>query len=364
MSEVQVKEQHKVSPYLVFYLIHTMQIGVGVMGFQRIVAKEAENDAWISVLVAGLSLHIIIYLMYKILLKDNGDIISIHKFVFGKWIGGLLSCILIVYFFLMSTTVLRTYIEVVQVWMFPDINKWIFGFTFLMLVYYCLSGGFRVVAGISFFGVVLPFYLVLTMAFPLYHGHFRDLLPILNHSLPELYAGAKGASLSYLGFSTALLYFPFIKEPKKSHFWAQGGHFLTVIIYTIVMIATIVFFSSNQLEKTIWATLSTWKIAEMPFVERFEYIGIATWALVILPNVCITVWASGRGIRRLTRISQRNITIPLLLLILIFSSLLTQREDINILNNIVSKIGFYMAYIYIPFLFIAQKIAYKVRKRQ
>lgn len=365
MAGAEVKEHHKISPFLVFYLVHTMQVGVGVMGFQRIVAKEVENDAWISVLIAGLSLHFIIFIMYKILLKENGDIISIHKRLFGKWLGGLLSWILVFYFIAMSITVLRTYIEVVQVWMFPDLNNWVFGFVFLLLVYNCLSGGFKVVAGISFFGVVLPFYLLLTMFFPLYHGHFRDLLPILNHSVSELYAGTKGASLPYLGFSTLLLYFPFIKDPAKSHKWAQGGHFLTVLIYVIVMIATIVFFSPNQLEKTIWATLTTWKIAEMPFVERFEYIGIATWALVILPNICITVWAGGRGIRRLTNVSQRNITIPILLLILILiaNSLLRERENIDFLNRSISNIGFYMTFVYIPLLYLIQLIVLKVRER-
>ncbi|MCA0989072.1 GerAB/ArcD/ProY family transporter [Guptibacillus algicola] len=363
MSGAEVKEQHKISPFLVFYLVHTMQIGVGVMGFQRIVAKEAGNDAWISVLLAGISLHIVIFLMYKILLKENGDIIAVHKRLFGKWIGGLLSWVLIIYFIAMSLTVLRTYIEVVQVWMFPDLNKWIFGFVFLLLVYYCLSGGFKVVTGISFFGVVLPFYLLLTMAFPLYHGHFKDLLPILNHSASELYAGAKAGALPYLGFSTLLIYFPFIKDPAKSHRWAQGGHLLTIFIYVIVMIATITFFSANQLEKTVWATLTTWKIAEMPFVERFEYIGIATWALVVLPNICITVWAGGRGIRRLINVKQRTITIPLLILILIVNSLLTRRENIDMLNSSISNIGFYMIFVYIPLLFIFQLVLYKVRKQ-
>ncbi|WP_273835589.1 GerAB/ArcD/ProY family transporter [Guptibacillus sedimenti] len=360
MAGPEVKDQYKVSPFLVFYLVHSVQVGVGVMGFQRISTKYAGNDAWISVLAAGLSLNLIIFLIYKIMMKEKGDLISLHHNLFGKWIGGLLSLIAIAYFIAMGITVLRTYIEVVQVWMFPDLNKWIFGTVFLLLVYYCLSGGFRVVAGISFFGVVIPFYLVLTMIFPLFYGHFRDLLPIFNHSLMELYEGVKGASLSYLGFTTLFMYLPFIKEPEKSHRWAQGGHLLTVFIYTTVMITTIAFFSPEQLQKTIWATLTTWKIAEMPFVQRFEYIGIASWALVILPNLCITIWAAGRGIRRLSRVSQQNATIPILVLILISSSLFARRESIDLLNQYTSKVGFYFVYIYVPFVFVFQYIKSKV----
>ena len=364
MAGYEVKDQYKVSPFLVFYLVHSVQVGVGVMGFQRIVARHAGNDAWISVLVAGLSLSFIIFLMYKILNKENGDIISLHKNLFGKWLGGLLSWVVIAYFIGMSITVLRTYIEVVQVWMFPDLNKWLFGAVFLFLAYYCLSGGFRVVAGISFFGVVLPFYLILTMLFPMFYGHYRDLLPLFNHSINDLYEGIKGASLSYLGFTTLFMYYPFIKEPEKSHRWAQGGHLLTIITYTLVMVVTIAFFSTAQLDKTIWATLTTWKIAEMPFVQRFEYIGIASWALVILPNLCITLWAGGRGIRRLTRLSQQNATIPLLILILIISSVFAKRESIDLLNMYTSRVGYYFVYVYVPLLFVVQYIKGKVRRAE
>ncbi len=364
MGGPEVKDEYKVSPFLVFYLVTSVQVGVGVMGFQRISAKYAGNDAWISVLVAGLSLNVIIYLIYKIMLKEKGDLISLHQNLFGRWIGGLLSWIAIVYFIAMSVTILRTYIEVVQVWMFPDLNKWIFGSVFLLLVYYCLSGGFRVVAGIAFFGVVLPFYLILTMIFPMFYGHFRDLLPIFNHSIIEMYEGVKGASLSYLGFTTLFMYLPFIKEPEKSHRWAQGGQLFTVFIYTTIMIITIAFFSTEQLQKTIWATLTTWKIAEMPFVQRFEYIGIASWALVILPNLCITIWAGGRAIRRLSNISQRNVTIPLLFIILLASSAFSRRESIDLLNQYTSQMGFYFVYLYVPFLFVVHYIKSKVGRSE
>lgn len=357
-----VKDQYKVSPFLVFYLVHSVQVGVGVMGFQRISARAAGNDAWISVFGAGLSLHIIIFLIYKILNKEKGDIISLHKNLFGKWLGGLLSWVVIGYFIAMSITVLRTYIEVIQVWMFPDLNKWLFGGVFLLLTYYCLSGGFRVVAGVSFFGVVLPFYLVLTMLFPIFYGHFQDLLPVFNHSVKDIYEGVKGASLSFLGFTTLFLYYPFIKEAEKSHRWAQGGHLLTTIMYTIIMIVTLAYFSTAQLEKTIWATLTTWKIAEMPFVQRFEYIGIASWALVILPNLCITVWAGGRGVRRLLNVSQKSVTIPLLFVILIAIGLFAKRESIDLLNMYTSKVGYYFVYIYVPLLFVIQYVKNKVVK--
>jgi hypothetical protein len=54
----------------------------------------------------------------------NNDIIYIHQFCFGKWIGGLLNVFIIIYFLVVALIVLRVYIEVVQVWMFPLMKTW------------------------------------------------------------------------------------------------------------------------------------------------------------------------------------------------------------------------------------------------
>ena len=42
-----------VSPYFAFLLLHSLQIGVGVLGYQRVIAQYAGYDAWISLIVAG-----------------------------------------------------------------------------------------------------------------------------------------------------------------------------------------------------------------------------------------------------------------------------------------------------------------------
>ncbi|TLS38217.1 GerAB/ArcD/ProY family transporter [Pseudalkalibacillus caeni] len=359
----KVEEQFKISPYLVFFLVHSIQLGVGILGFQRVVAKTAQQDAWISVILAGASLNIVLWLMYRILRNKEGDVIWIQQQIFGKMIGGLLGTVWIVYFLAMSATVLRTYIEVVQVWMFPKMETWALSLAFLILTYYCLAGGFRVVAGICFFGVVLPMYLILGILFPLEFAHFYNLLPVMNHSAKDILLSAKDMSLSYIGFTTLFIYYPFIKNPQKSYKWAQFGILFTVLIYLMVMVTTLVFYSQEQLEKLIWATLTAWKIVQLPFVERFEYIGISSWAIVVLPNICLSVWAAGRAARSLTKMKQRPLTLFFLLLIFIATILLKGRTEIDVLNDMVGRVGFYIIYGYIPFLFIVNLIYERVKHK-
>lgn len=360
----KIAERYQVSPFLVFFLIHSLQFGVGVLGFQRIITMDSGHDAWIAILASGVIVHISIFLIYQIMKDQEGNILDIHKKLFGKWIGSLLNAIVILYFIILAINVLRTFIEVIQVWMFPDLNVWLYSFVFLVLVYYILNGGFRVVTGISFFGVILPSYLIFTFFFTLKFSNFNNLLPVFDHSIADLLKSTKKMSLSILGFEALLMYYPFLKNPLKSRKWAHFGALLTTVLYVIIMLVSIVYFSEEQLQKNIWATLTIWKIVEMPFVERFEYIGIANWNLVILPNVCLSLWCASRGMKQLVKIKQKYTILIVLAVTYGAVNFIKNREQINLLNDLIGKVAFFIFIAYIPALYLLTLIYRKWKGSQ
>ncbi len=124
-------------------------------------------------------------------------------------------------------------------------------------------------------------------------------------------------TLTYTGYETLLFFYPFIKDPQKSKKWAHLAVFTTTIIYTILTLITFSYFAEKQLQETIWPTLNMWKIVELPFVERFEYIGIANWNLIILPVVCIPLWIASRLGKRIFHIRQSTGVIAIAIVCLI-----------------------------------------------
>jgi spore germination protein AB len=359
---VSVPENSKISHFLVFYLISSMQIGIGVLGFQRIIAKSVGYDGWISVIFAGLTIHIILWMMYKIVETVDGDLISAHTYVIGQKLGKAISFLFTSYFILLATAVLRTYIEVIQVWMFPEFSTFWFSIAFLGLAIYIIYGGFRTVTGIAFFGTVLPSYLILTFGYTFPYADYHNLFPVFDHKISEFLTASKDMSLTYLGYETFLFYYPYLKNPQKSKKWAHLAILTTTVLYTILTVITFAYFSDKQLEKTVWATLSMWKIVQLPFVERFEYIGIANWNLIILPNICIAIWCASRILKRTVNLRKKKGVILVALVCVIAINLFTAREQINMLNDITGKIGFYMNYVYIPILFIVVLLMKKVKK--
>lgn len=362
MPDQPIDERFKISPFLVFYMITSMQIGIGVLGYQRIISQYAKNDAWISVLVTGACIHIIIWMIYKIAETVDGDLVTAHIYVAGNFVGKFLSSLFIIYFFVYALTVLRSYLEVIQVWMFPTMSIFWFSLAYMLLCMYIIYGGFRTVVGIAFFGIVLPSYLFLVFGFNLKFADFQHLLPIWNNSLKEILLGSYHMSLTFIGFEIILFFYPFIKNPQKSKKWAHLAVLTTTLIYTGLMMITISYFSEDQLKKSIWATLTMWKIVEMPFVERFEYIGIATWSLVILPNICISLWVASRLMRRIFNLRQKNGIIIVAIAVLIVINFINTREEVGLINDYTGKIGFIFNFIYIPLLLVAVLIAKKVKK--
>ncbi|MDQ0218773.1 spore gernimation protein [Peribacillus cavernae] len=358
-----INEEFLVSPFFVFFLMYTSIIGVGIMSFQRDITEGAGYDAWISVLLSGVSIHILVWMMYRILGLANNDVTYIHQFCFGKWIGGLLNAVIIIYFLLMVLITFRVYIEIVQVSMFPLMKTWQISFIFLLLIYYVVSGGFRVITGICFWGTVLPFMILFPLSFfPLEFAHINHLFPLFSHSVKEILVSTKTMVYQFIGFSTLFMFYPFIKNPERSQKWAHFGVLTTILLYFIIAIITFVYFSEEHLKHTILPTLTLGKIVEVPMIERFEYIIVSMWLLLVLPNICLKLWAACRGVKKLINIKQHTILFIFLFILFCLTNVLERHRQIEQLANVISNIGFYFSYLYIPFLFVAIHIKQKFNK--
>ncbi|WNB92998.1 GerAB/ArcD/ProY family transporter [Bacillus sp. NEB1478] len=347
-----VHKNAKIAPKLVYFLIVGGQIGVGVLGFVRYIAKFVHQDSWLVVIFGGVVIHIVIWMMFKILNKHGGDIFNIHHQFFGKWLSLLLSSIFTFYYLVTGVVILRTYIEAIQNWMFPGIPIWTLSFIFTALTYYIVIKGFRVVTGIAYFCFVLTIWIILTHYFPIKYGHVINLLPIMDYSFNNYYQAFKVMALSFLGIEYLFAYYPYLEETEKAQKWAHFGAATTTFIYLLTTISTLMYFSPKQLQGLTWPTLQEWKIVTLPVLERFEYIGIAFFAIVVLINLALALWTSSRGLNRMFDIKQRIALIPLSFILFITPAVFTTRFKVDELNNIIGKFGFYLLYAYIPLLFI------------
>ncbi len=356
------RENKQISHFFVFYLITQMQLGVGLLGFERYIVKDSGYDSWIAIILAGLAVHLLLWICYQILMKGKNDLIVIQRNLFGKWLGGFFSIVILAYFTLLVVTITRTYVEIIEVWMFPNLSRWLMIALILGIAYSYVIGGFRVVTGICVLGFYFALPLFLLKYYPIQQGHLSNLFPIMDHSFTDILKSSKTMTLEYLGFELIFLFYPFIKNPEKSQKWAHFGVAFSSFTYLVSALVSFGYFNQQQISHTIWPTLTLWKIVNLSFVERFEYIGIAIWLFVVLPNICIGIWAVSRGIKQLFSLKQKHGIIGICVVVWFLSGLLVDRQQIDTFNTITSRIGFYILYVYIPLLYVLQIIITKVRK--
>jgi spore germination protein (amino acid permease) len=348
-----IRESAMVSPFFVFFLVHANIVGIGILGFQRTIAAHAGYDAWISIILAGASIHLIIWLLYQMLNTGCYDLFSLNDLCFGKWLGKLMSFFVLIYVWMAAFLILRSYVSIVKLFIFPLMPTWSTTLIILFLIMYIVAGGFRTVTGVCFFGVVIPLLLMLPLfLFPFEYARPNNLFPMFSHSLHSLVASSKEAVINFMGFELLLIYSPFIKRAKQSQKWAHAGVLFSTLLYFAIAIITFLVFSEGELDKVIWPTLTMLKIVEIPILQRLEFIVISVWLFVILPNISLNLWAVTRGMKQLFRMSQFRSLLLLTAALAIGSYLLDSQTPLLIALDFYGKVGLYFIYGYIPLLFL------------
>ncbi|WP_210609021.1 GerAB/ArcD/ProY family transporter [Priestia flexa] len=349
------KENYVVSNFFIFFIIISSINGTGLLGFQNILAKNAKHDGWIVVLAIGISILFILWLIYKILQGESSDIIAVHNEIFGKFIGGLLSIAISIYFLAVSIFVIRTYLEIVRIWAFPSVSVIELGILMLIIIYYIVSGGFRVITGICFLFSLVPSILFLfSLFFPIKFVHLNNLSPILNLSFFDFIHGFKESSSIYFGFETILIFFPLLKNGESSKKWANYAIIYTVFLFTIVTLISFSYFSIGQLLNSKWPTLDMIKIIELPFVERFEFIFVFSWLAVIIPTICLHLWCFCRIYKRLFDIKPRISLVVSLLIVFMSTVGINNYFKLEMFHKYVYVVGFCFVYFYIPLIYVTK----------
>ena len=345
--QYQPKPPFLLSTFLVIFIIHAIQVGIGIQGFQRIIFMEAKQDAWISVLIAGFATHIVVFIMIKTLqLYGSTDIYGVHHDVYGKWLGKIFNSIYIFYCLWVFLIILKNYIEVLQTWVFPTVPVWLFSFSILLLVIYGVTGGIRMIVGVCFFSIMLSIWMFGFIGYPLRFADFDHLLPVMESNLVSILKGAHKMTLTIVGFEILYVIYPYMEKKDKLQKYAHIGIAATTIVYLILMLLAISYFSPGQLEGTIWPTLSLFKIVKLPFIERTEYVAVTFWLLIILPNLMLYLWAAVRGAKRSFGISQIKTLWIFTTLIFVMSLFINTRIKINRFNDFFASLAFYFTFCY------------------
>ncbi|MGZ4032190.1 MAG: GerAB/ArcD/ProY family transporter [Tumebacillaceae bacterium] len=303
-------------------LTQTVQVAVGLFSLPRVVAEQARHDGWMAIPIAGVitqaALVVIILLMRRF---SNQDLYAILRTVYGKWIGRIFGGVFALYCIAVSAIVTRTYIELVQTWLFPTTTPSMF---FLLLVLPCVyvaTGGARVLGRFGVMTFFVTIWMTFLLAGPLKQVQVTYYFPLFDASFLDLMKATYQVSASAVGFELVMVYYPYIQKKQKAMLSTSLGIWTTYLIYLAVTLVAIGFYSEKQLTTFISPSLHMFKIVELPLIERLEHIGIVTWSFLIVNTAGTYLWAAGRFLKSCTKWKEPNciyVLVPLLIVLGLF----------------------------------------------
>jgi len=263
-------------------LIVSIQIGSGVLSLPAYLARTCGHDGWISLLVYGIIITAVISVIIRLMNRyNNKSIYEINKFLYGKYLGGLLNLLIVLYLWYSTCINLRSYTNVIHVHLLRSTP------TLVLCVFTLIPTIYLVWYGLKYVARFAPLiYLSISFCCLLFFLVFKDLrfnflLPIGESGIEGIKASFSPCIFAFLGYEVISVIYPEITDKKKAMKYAIGSNLITTIFCIILLVITTSFFGEEMLKKTLYPTIMLSRSYRAPIIERMDVLFIAMWLPVM-----------------------------------------------------------------------------------
>ncbi|KRF51466.1 spore gernimation protein [Bacillus sp. Soil768D1] len=289
-------------------------LGTGILTLPRASAEKGKTpDIWITVILGGLISMIAGVIMVK--LSQQFPEKTFYQYsheIVGKWMGGLLSILIVGYFLITSGFQLRSMAEVVRYFLLEGTPTWAIMMPFMWISLYLIMGGINPIARL--FEIILPitiflFLLVIFVSLKIFE--IDNIRPVLGDGFTPVLKGIKTTTLAFTGPEIMLLLLPVVLV----------GVFIPLIFYVITVVMVIGALSVDGVVTRTWPTLDlirSYEVSGLIF-ERFESLLLVIWIMQLFTTFAISHYIAALGLAQLSKKNIRPFMFGLLPLIYFIS---------------------------------------------
>ncbi|TVY02909.1 GerAB/ArcD/ProY family transporter [Paenibacillus cremeus] len=355
----------EISQYQFITLIFGSQVGIGVLSLPSDLAKISGTDSWIAIL-AGWILAVIASVMIIQVMKKHPEetLYDLIPRYFGKVMGKAINICIAFYFYFAFFTSFFASVSIMQLELLPKTPDYALVILFAVPVYLILRHHAGVLARYSqaTFGMFL--WLLALYVIPLKDAVWLHLLPVIKEGWMPVLNSMKTTTLSYLGFETAFIFYPFLKNKSAAVKGVIIGNTLTMLLYLIVTIVCIVSFSPKGILTIGLPTLKIVKVVEFRFLERFEIIFLVMYLFLLSKVWMFNLYCGLVGSSHVLGKADHRPHLVVCLVCLIALSLFYSPEfdEIDRFKSIWSHMGTYFAFALPLFLLVFTRSMDRLRK--
>lgn len=311
------------SKQLIFIMIGAM-LGSGILSLPRLAAKEAGQDAWLAVILGSL-FPLVSLCLIRLLYKTNKaeSYAALCRTIGGRYLGGFFCIVLAVYSLSITAVLLRVFIEVISMFLLQETPMLVKLFLMLSACAYLASGNAKVLGRVHefLFYILLPL-LLFSLPAVIKNSDYLNLMPVFNYKISAYAKAALTTGFAFSGFELYLVFHPCVAREKEAFGASLYALLITLLLYIYYVVSSILVFGPELVQKFTWPTLRLLATAEVPIIERIEFLFIQAWIGVSFRPISVQYYTASNILSELLGLkSQKPVTLALFPIIIIIAYL-------------------------------------------
>lgn len=293
-------------------LITSTLIGVGVLTLPRTSTEILAQNGWLSPVLGGFIAMLASTIIAKLCDRFPGlTFVQFSPLVWGSnklnnrigmWLGLPWVLFFLGYMYTITAMTSRVFGEVVVTAVLRDTPiEAIIIAMFMLALFLCLHE-VHVVARVNellFIVILFPVLIIAIASFQ--KAEWNNLLPFFTVSWRQVLQGSLETSFSYQGYEIMLMFYAFSlpgSQKVKASIWGIG---MSIMVYSLIVLAGIVVFGHEELQKVTWPTLEIVKTTQVPglILERLESAFLGVWVAAVFTTIANFYYCFIYGLRQL-----------------------------------------------------------------
>jgi len=307
-----MEDKGKIEDFGLFTTIVVAIVGVGIFSCPREVIDKVGSDACIVTLIGGIVVFLLLYLIYRVVKKNNfEDITCILQNNFGKVLGGIFAITFSIYSIFIVSLGMREFAEVIKLYLLRRTpTEFILMITILTGTYLVRGeiGDLVKFNEISFWIMFIPAFVVIM--FSAVNADFTNILPVLNNKPSAYFRASKYILFCFGGIEIAYLILPYVKNKKNSSKVLKKSIGFVTIFYLVIMIFVLAVFSKAQGRILLWPTITMVKTLDIPdtFIEHWEGIVMAFWIFFYFTTFVNSYFFSSEIVKNVLKLKETKLS--------------------------------------------------------
>jgi spore germination protein KB len=318
----------KISSRQLFILVLLFGIGTTILLVPGGLAAVAKQDAWIASLVGlGIGLPLIPLYIAIAKLYPRLNLFQLCEVILGKWLGKMVSILFFVYFFLLSSTILRQIGDFMTTQIMPETPIQFIHIIFITIVIMGTRLGLETFTrSAEIFFPWIIFLLVVTIIMISPEVEFNKILPIWEAGIkPLVRADIPYIGILFLELIVFLVIYPNVNQSEKAGRALYGGTIIAGIVTSVITFLTISVLGYSSTANKLYPIYTLAKIINIGhFIQRIEAVITGVWIVSIYYKLVICFYASSKGLAQILNLRQQRIlTYPLGVITIVLSEVIS-----------------------------------------